>query len=233
MIFTVVGTLTHEYGHILVAKAYGFETQLHYDIATYYPKGYKEDPDYLALDSLLKRYKNVPYDYFPESVKDEHQKLSDVLQERYWNDNQNHLLYITLGGPAQTMIVGSLAFLLLLKRRKLRISQSLKLFDWLTVFLSLFWLRQVFNLIMSIIGELIVPDGNWFVGDEQIISEELGLWDGTVPIILGAIGSIICFYTVFKVIPKPYRLNFIISGLIGGILGLWLWMGVIGPLVLR
>ncbi len=30
VVFTVIGTLSHEYGHILVARSFGFETQLHY-----------------------------------------------------------------------------------------------------------------------------------------------------------------------------------------------------------
>ncbi len=30
MLFAVIGTLTHEYGHILAAKSFGYKTYLHY-----------------------------------------------------------------------------------------------------------------------------------------------------------------------------------------------------------
>ncbi len=33
--FTVVGTLSHEYGHIVVAKYLGYETKLHYGSMNY------------------------------------------------------------------------------------------------------------------------------------------------------------------------------------------------------
>ena len=35
MLFTVIGTVSHEYGHIIVAKYFGYETTLHYGSASW------------------------------------------------------------------------------------------------------------------------------------------------------------------------------------------------------
>lgn len=232
VLFTAIGTVSHEYGHILVAKAYGYETQLHYGMATFYPKGYTEDPSYIALDSLFNEYPKTPYLDLPENVKKLHQKHHDILQERYWNDNSNDGLFITIGGPLQTMLTGICGLTILFCRRKLRAKQGFKLVDWLGVFLSLFWLREVFNLVMSVTRELISPNGEWFGGDEEFISAELGLWDGTLSIILGALGLAVSLFVIFKIVPSPKRFTFIASGLVGGIIGFVLWMDVVGPILL-
>jgi hypothetical protein len=121
---------------------------------------------------------------------------------------------------------------MLMVRRKSIDLIGLEILDWLAIFLSLFWLREVFNLIASIFGEIISPDGNWFGGDELLISQGLHLWSGTVPIILATLGLIISVHIVFRIIPKKIRLTFILSGLIGGISGFILWMNLIGPKIL-
>ena len=232
VLFTAIGTVSHEYGHILVAKAYGYETQLHYGMASFNPPGYKDDPSYIALDSLFKEYPETPYLDLHENVRKLHQKHHDILQERYWSDDSNDGLFITMGGPAQTMLTGICGLLILFFRRKLRAQQGFKLVDWLGAFLSLFWLREVFNLVMSTTRELISPNGEWFGGDEEVISTELGLWDGTFSMLLGMIGLALSLYVIFKVVPSPKRFTFIVSGLVGGILGFVLWMDVLGPILL-
>ena len=88
---------------------------------------------------------------------------------------------------------------MLVLRRKSIYKIGMKTLDWLFVFLSLFWLREIFNLITSIGGELISPNGTWFGGDELYISRDLNLWSGTIPIILATIGTVIAIYVVFKI----------------------------------
>ena len=187
ILFTTIGTVSHEYGHIIVAKALGYETTLHYGSMNY--------------DSGIEKLKS------------------------------NGLL-VTIGGPFQTILTGTIGLLILLWRRKLIYQNGLKVLDWLAVFLSLFWLREVFNLVMSLSGEVISPNGTWFSGDELYISQGLNLWSGTVSIILGTIGMTVTIYVIFKIIPKKIRPTFIISGLIGGIVGFILWMNIIGPKIL-
>lgn len=76
-----------------------------------------------------------------------------------------------------------------------------KTFDWLAVFLSLFWLRQVFNLVVSIGSEIISPNGTWFCGDEYYLSKDLGIWSGSISLATAIIGAVIA------------------SGVIGSVLG--------------
>lgn len=137
-----MGTVSHEYGHIAVAKMFGFETNLHYSSMNYHPKGYLEDETLQALKSLRKEYTNTDYDSLPKEIKEKIKKYNQILQERYWNDLSNKGLFITIGGPLQTLLTGTLGLTLLLVRRKSIYQNGLKVFDWFSVFLSLFWLRE-------------------------------------------------------------------------------------------
>lgn len=85
---------------------------------------------------------------------------------------------------------------------------------------------------MSIGGEIISPSGNYFVGDVRDISYSLNLWEGTISTTLGVIGLIIPLFVIFKFIPNRMRLTFILSGLLGGVIGFILWMNILGPKLL-
>lgn len=230
--FTVIGTISHEYGHIIVAKSFDYETKLHYGSMNYYPKGYLEDKDVIAVKSLTKDFVSIDYDLWPKDVKEKTEEFNKILKKRYWNDSSNKGLLVTIGGPLQTMLTGTLGLLILLWRRDFISKNGMKPLDWLAIFLSLFWLREVFNLVTSIGGELISPNGNWFGGDELHISQGLNLWNGTIPIVLATIGFTISLYVIFRILPKKIRLTFILSGFIGGITGFILWMNIIGPKIL-
>lgn len=230
--FTVIGTLSHEYGHIAVAKLNGYDTVLHYGSMSYYPKGYLDDENYKALNKLTLEYKSTEYNNWPEEAKQKVEYYTKILWERYpYNQSKSDIL-ITFGGPLQTIATGTIGLLILFIRRKSIYKGGLKIIDWLAVFLSLFWLREVFNVFTSVTGELYSPDGTWFGGDELGMSQSLNLWGGTFPIILATIGSVISLYVIFKILPEKIRLTFILSGFIGGISGFVLWMNIIGPKVL-
>ena len=232
ILFTVIGTVSHEYGHIAVAKYFGYETTLHYGSMNYYPKGYLDDKDLKKYKSLTKDYVNIEYDSWPEEVKQKADEYISTLQKRYWSEKSNNGLFVTMGGPLQTMLTGTIGLLILLWRRKNIFKNGMKLLDWLAIFLSLFWLREVFNLVTSIGGELMSPNGTWFGGDELHISQGLNMWSGTIPIVLATIGLTISLYVIFRILSKKNRLTFVISGLIGGISGFVLWMNIIGPKIL-
>ena len=184
ILYVPIGTLCHEYGHILVANFLGYNTILHYN----------------SIDTIQK-------------------------EEGF------HSFLITLAGPLQTIITGSIGFLIIFFRRKKK-TDSLNLYDWFYIFLSLFWLRQIFNLIISFLSELNSPNGSFFGGDEPWISEYLGLGKGFFSIFLGFIGLYVLFYIYFRIIPKNNRYTFIMSGFFGGSLGYFLWMKIIGPYIL-
>jgi hypothetical protein len=232
VLFTIIGTVSHEYGHIIVAKSLGYETTLHYGSMNSYPKGYSNDKDVIAFKNLTKDYVDVKYDSWPKELKDKAQEYKNILEKRYWNEKSNNDLFITIGGTLQTTSTGTIGLLFLIWRRKIICKKGMRTLDWLVVFLSLFWLREVFNLVTSIGGELISPNGTWFGGDELYISRDLNLWSGTIPIILATIGTVIAIYVVFKIIPKKIRLTFILSGFVGAIMGFILWMHIIGPKIL-
>lgn len=232
IIFTIIGTVSHEYGHIAIAKSLGYETTLHYGSMSSYPKGYLNDKDVIAFKNLTKDYVDVKYDSWPKEIKEKAEEYNDILEKRYWNEKSNDGLFITIGGPLQTTLTGTIGLLILIWCRKVIYNNGMRTLDWLVVFLSLFWLREVFNLVTYIGGELISPNENWFGGDELHISEKLNLWSGTIPIILATLGIAVAIYVVFKIIPKKIRLTFILSGIIGGITGFILWMNIIGPKIL-
>jgi hypothetical protein len=232
VIFTIIGTVSHEYGHIAIAKSLGYETTLHYGSMNSYLKGYLNDKDVIVFKNLTKEYVDVKYEFWPKEIKEKAEEYNDILERRYWNEKSNDGLFITIGGPLQTTLTGTIGLLILIWRRKIIYKNGMRTLDWLVVFLSLFWLREIFNLVTSIGGELISPNGNWFGGDELHISQELNLWSGAIPIILATLGIAVTICVVFKIIPEKIRLTFILSGIIGGITGFILWMNIIGPKIL-
>jgi len=203
-LFTAIGTVSHEYGHIAVAKYFGYETSLHYGSMSYYPKGYLQDENLEAYKKLTKEHWNSEYESWPDDVKEQAEEYQNILEKKYWSKKSNKSHYVTIGGPLQTILTGMVGLI-----------------------------REVFNLVYSLGTEIISPDGKWFGGDEYSISKELNLWSGTVSIILGAIGLLISLYIVFRIVPENLRLTFILSGLIGGISGFIFWMNIIGPIILR
>jgi hypothetical protein len=140
--------------------------------------------------------------------------------------------YSRLWGPLQTMITGTFGFILLLIYRKQILNKTtLSKVQWLLVFLSLFWLREVFNTAMATVLFFTKVKKD-FYGDEFILSMELNLHPFTIPIITGIIGLIICSVVTFKFIPFTQRKTFIAAGIVGGVLGFIFWMYFLGPIVL-
>ena len=52
--FTVIGTLSHEYGHIAVAKYFGYETELHYGSMGFDYASKKQDPMFWEIKKIIK-----------------------------------------------------------------------------------------------------------------------------------------------------------------------------------
>ena len=118
VLFTIIGTVTHEYGHIVVAKSLGYETTLHYGSMNSYPKGYLDDSDVIALENLTKDYIDIKYENWPIEIKEKAEEYYDILDKRYWNEKSSDGLFITIGGPLQTILIGTIGLLILIWRRK-------------------------------------------------------------------------------------------------------------------
>jgi hypothetical protein len=219
VMFTAIGTVSHEFGHIIIAKSLGYETTLHYGSMNYKNSNLNEKINEIYTENKIAIENKSHFD-----KKTEYEQGIEKLQ--------SNSLLITIGGPLQTTLAGTIGLFILFYRRKKISEYKLKLIDWFVVFLSLFWLREVFNVVISIIGEIITSNGSYFGGDEKYISDILNLWDGTISSILGIIGLTISIFIVFKVVPKQLRLTFILGGFLGGIFGFILWMNILGPKIL-
>lgn len=213
---TPVGTITHELGHLFVAKALGYETILHYSSVSWNNE---------LVEKSWKRY-----EVFKSEINN---KISIEGHEKHKKDIEildKHSLLICLAGISQTIIFGLIAFMILFYRIFIKKDKFIWL-HWMLSFISLFLLREVFNLITGLIRGFYLKNNIYFYGDEAKIANILGLYEGIILIPLGVISLIICL-SVLKLIPKIRRKEYILSAIIGCPIGYILWMFLIGPLVL-
>lgn len=218
IVFTVVGTISHEYGHIVVAKYLGYETELHYGS--------------MNFDNNLQNQINEIYFRNETSILNKKPFLEKELYEKLILKSFYNRLAINIGGPVQTIVTGTIGFILLLFRREKILENGMKILDWLYVFLSLFWLREVCNLTMSLASAILIGKKNYFGGDERKIAIMLEIPQGSIAIPLAIIGLCIALFVIFRIIPKEQRLLFISSGFLGGITGFILWLRILGPIVI-
>jgi hypothetical protein len=186
---TVIGTVSHEYGHYLSGKTLGFNSRVNY--------------------GMTKLEKN--------SNKSMTRKEAFIF---------------TLGGPIQTMLTGTLGLtLLFIYRKSFNTIEKLSLKQWILIFISLFWLRQVSNLFTWILFYFI--NGKYGIrGDEIKMARYLELPKGSILLTTALIGASVLLIVIFKFIPKNVRLTFIISGLFGGISGYILWLEIFGKIIM-
>lgn len=211
---TVVGTVSHEYGHIAVAECLGNDTQLHYASMNWDSK-FRDSLDYYwtELDGDIPKVDSLNI-----------QKRIVLLNDQ----SKEEAFWITLGGPLQTLLVSFLGLYYLYNIQK-TISWNWR--NWLALFAAFFSARFIFNFAGGVID--FINKGKWsFGGDEARISWHFGLETGVIPSVMMAIGAAICLVSVFYFMPKRYRMNFIISGLLGSVLGWILWMEILGPVLL-
>lgn len=227
--FTIVGTISHEAGHYIVAKYYGFDATIHYGYTDFgkMPTHYRQNAE--AIKALRDKYKLI-------KKRGEHYFLADSVDfpekpyyETLVQQQQQTLFPIHLGGPVQTMMTGTIGWgLLILNRKWWRGKKPLPVAIWLVIFVALFWLRQSFNFMMAVYAMLM--KGEWSSRmDEVKIANDLQLWPATISLITGLVGLYVLAFISLRVVPKTQRLTFLVSGLVGGLLGFWIWLGWLGP----
>lgn len=229
ILFTIIGTLSHELGHIAVAKYLGYDTILDYGSMSWYQKGYLDDSTLQEINNLVDKYDYEAYTAWPAEIKLKVEALSNVLDDKYPLISEADNFNITLGGPLQTLLTSFIGLFILFFRLKKRKDQF-KLVDWLAVFMALFALREVFNYVQALYGSLLFSESN-FHGDEFRISRYLGFNEWVIPSVTLLLGLVISCYIIFKIIPIKYRFTFILSGLVGGVVGFALWFGGLGALL--
>ena len=218
-ISTIVGTVSHEFGHFTVAKYLGYTSTVSYGYTNWDDNNTRP-----FIDSTFSKYsKEIQFnlDYPRKNEFDQIRQTQN--KDEFW---------ITLGGPIQTMLTGTLGLLLLLNQRtRIFKSQRINVYQWLCIFLSLFWLRQFANLVTWIIGYFI--KGKFSLkGDEIKLALSLGLPKETLAVLTAIVGLLILIFVVFKVIPIDKRITFISSGFFGGIFGYLFWLYWVGPIVM-
>lgn len=218
VLFTIIGTLTHELGHLTADRILGYKGgKINYGSTSWGTK-----PESKEYFEIYKKNEIAIESNQPFSEK----KRLDELEIELKSDG----FWIIFGGPLQTMTFGTIGLLLLFLRKK---KETFKLTDWIITFLSLFWLREVFNLFSGFLSG-ILNNSTYFGtrGDEVRLSKMLEVWEGTVPILFGILGLTVSLIVIFYYIPKKMRLTFILSGLIGGVFGFWFWLYFLGPIIM-
>lgn len=221
VLFTIIGTLTHELGHIAFAKAQGYETSLHYGYMTYKNGTLEEERKALYTRNQNAIDNDLP---FPDKER----------WEAHLKESRKKGSWIIFGGPFQTVLFGTIGFLVLYRRRRRILKVGMTFSDWLFVFLSLFWLREWYNPMFSMVRAVLKGNLYPFGGssDELDLARSLGWWEGSISLPLAMIAIVIAIYVIFRIIPKTFRFTFILSGLIGGVFGFFFWLEWVGPIVM-
>lgn len=219
ILMTAVGTVSHELGHYTTARILGHEAGINYR-STWFND--QERTKYLS-ETFSK------YSHEIENKKDFPDK------ERFYaisEDYESDHFWVSLGGPLQTMLTGTLALFLLLGFKNRVIQEDrVSFWGWLLVIFSLFWLRQVANFFVALFHFL--KHGTASArGDEAKLALYLDLNIWSIQLITALMGLAILGYIVLKILPQKAVFTFLLSGLLGGLSGYYLWLIRFGPLIL-
>lgn len=142
---------------------------------------------------------------------------------------RDHL--VTLGGPASTVLAGTLGLLWLvhLRRREGRDSPPGPA-AWCATLLALFWSRQVANPLMGLAAWAL--RGAWPAsGDEAVLARDWGVPEAMTSGVPGLLGLAACVAVVL-LHPPPERARLVAGGVSGSVAGFALWYGLLGPWLL-
>lgn len=216
IIATVAGTQTHEWGHYFAARYFGFDTNLHYASVTY---------DKVSEQVVIEAFYNKNKDKI--LAKETSPEKEHFV--KWYQDIKNKYFLITIAGPLQTIVTGTLGLILLLYQRKKIIQKGLQFYEWIVVFLTFFWSRQLGILIQKVVYYVIEHRGR---GDEEKIARYLNINQWVPALTTGIIAFAILFYVVFRILPAKQRFTFLIAGASGCFLGAIIWFGFLGPVIL-
>ena len=213
----VVGTMSHECGHWLAARYYGFKDQT---IGYNYTHYGTPSSNWLRRDSILSRYISEINTGARTTGDKEYTKLQKAKKV--------DIFLIAAGGPIQTMLAGTFGLILLLiYRKKFAGIDSLSVPQWSMVFLALFWLREIFDLAAAVIY---FWSGHTKVGSDEFKMANILHWNQwSIFAATSVISLLVLFVVAFRFVPSKQRLTFIIAGFTGGLTGAYLWLVLLGP----
>ncbi len=216
IILVPIGTLSHEFGHIIVAQNIGYTTELYFSSMNF-SNEFKinlfdtYNTNKLAIDQ------NLPFE-------------GDFFYEGNLNKYNRDLVLILWGGILQTLSFGIIGFIILIIRKIKKVCFSFV--DWVFVFLTFFLSRSVLNMVSGFLFAIFNKNKSYFMGDEPRIAKHIGVFEGSFTLLFGLSSTLILGFVIFYIIPKKYRLTFILSGILGSIIGFVIWMIVLGPILL-
>jgi len=219
--FTVLGTLTHESGHYFVSRWFGYNSKIHYAYNT--TEWYTRDEQKFML-LITKKYS--------EQLRSNQPFPGKECFYRIVNRESKQYIWIIFGGPLQTMVTGTIGLILMIVLRKRYFSADRLVFwQWLLVFISLFWLRQAANFAVGS-ALYILAAKRHFIGDEFKIDRFFHLPVGITWVMTAVIATIVLLVVIFKFIPIKQRLTFISAGLAGGVSGYIFWLVLFGKMIM-
>lgn len=215
--FTVAGTLLHEGGHFVAGRALGYDASLHYGYTSF-----GENNTGRALQEYYSRWGDAGV-VDTNAARQKH--FAQLLEKQKQENN-----LITLGGPLQTMLTGTIGLMLLIVyRKKILKKHTLNIRQWLLVFFSLFWLRQVANAATGLFIKKPVIGTEGMVADEVKLAVYYNMPYTSIVFGTAAVGLVISVLVIFIFIPARQRLTLIAAGLFGGVAGFIGWFFFTGP----
>ncbi len=219
IVFTIVGTLTHELGHYTMAKYKKCKASINYRATRFVDTS---NTDRLHL--IFSKYKN--------EIRNKQNFPYKIEWERKVKKRMHDNFLIILAGPLQTTLFGTFGLILLgIYKKKYYLANKLNFKQWFIIFISLFWLRQAFNFVREIV--YFIFRGNISTTNDEVkLAIYLGIHKLSISLGTALIALIVLILIVFKFIPISQRIIFILTGFIGGLLGFVLWFYLLGPILM-
>lgn len=139
---------------------------------------------------------------------------------------------VYLAAPLVTTTIGTIFFLTVFKRyRKRKLINGLTFKDWLYVFLSFFWGRELLVFVLFLKFLLAKNSDLFFIDELQVL--EINHFP-MFPFIslIGIFSVFVLSSTIFIFLPKKQRFVFILSACFGSVLGFIVWVFYLGQLIL-
>ena len=192
----IVGTVSHEFGHLVMALLFHHTPTLHYASVSV------ENPMLDWLSDLFSKYEGdfseIDYQWIETKLKKED-------------------FFIRCGGLLQTLGTGLLGYCFLLLRKPLHKLQGFGFIDWVSFFMALFLARQV------LLYPLWLLLGRPVSGDEVYIAAYLQISAHSLYFLNALLCSLILVHVFFYLLPKYWFKRVFLYLLIASPLGALLW----------
>lgn len=201
---SILGSVLIEGTRIVTAKSLGYDYRYIRSFGTFLFHSDKIDEEFLKLEI--------------GRTLDENYKESSAYKALI-RQNQKNEAIINASGYGVSCLLLLIGFFLLYRRSDRK--QAMKVSNWLGFFLSLVFVRYlVYHSVTIYSHSLFCQETSFF--------HVIGLPTFISIYILYAIGVTMALYIVY-LLPKEHRLKTILSGLVGGLIGLIIWMKLVGP----